>query len=305
MLVLLAAALAGCKPEYTEYSGGSWVMFADTLTVCPVPEPLAGEYSEPFSIPVVATQTADHDRNFAVEIVMEDLTKQGAQENAIFGKHYRLVSNTVTIPADKNTAEVKIMGRYDNIDKDKEPVLKLRLLPENNAPEWVVGRETKVRLKKSCPFDINDFTGYCLVISPYLANHPYLRQNPRLIKTEKVAGEDNALWLREFFTEGYDIKVYLDTTEPLEPKISIFEGGAKAQVLGETRLMELGVIGDGRVMVTDYPGMTSTLDACHKTARMFLRMTVGNYLPGGQDALYATDVVMLEWISDAEAQDFL
>ena len=61
-------------------------MFADTLSTNMVFPDEAY-----FSIPVASTVACDYDRTFAVEVI-----DQGS--NAIEGYHYRLKSNTITIP---------------------------------------------------------------------------------------------------------------------------------------------------------------------------------------------------------------
>ena len=71
------------------YSGRNYLMFSDTLYHYAV----QGEQQK-FEVPVSATRRADYDRTFAVEVVDKE-------SNAVEGKHYRILSNTVTIKAGK------------------------------------------------------------------------------------------------------------------------------------------------------------------------------------------------------------
>ena len=82
---LLAALATGCKEEYKTYSDAEYVLFADTLATYAVLQD-----QDYFSVPVSSTVACDYDRTFGVEII-----DQGS--NAVEGKHYRLLSNTITI----------------------------------------------------------------------------------------------------------------------------------------------------------------------------------------------------------------
>ena len=85
-LAILAAlaGLAGCDQDKVLYSGRNYLMFSDTLYHYAVQES-----NEKFEVPVSATRRADYDRTFAVEVVDKE-------SNAVEGKHYRILSNTVT-----------------------------------------------------------------------------------------------------------------------------------------------------------------------------------------------------------------
>ena len=88
-LAILATltGLAGCDQDKVLYSGRNYLMFSDTLYHYAVQES-----NEKLEVPVSATRRADYDRTFAVEVVDKE-------SNAVEGKHYRILSNTVTIKA--------------------------------------------------------------------------------------------------------------------------------------------------------------------------------------------------------------
>ena len=86
--VAVLIALASCSQDFTTYSGPSHIMFSDTLYQYPVQE-----NNEIFNVPVSATEKVDYDRTFGVEVVDKE-------SNAIEGKHYRVLNNTVIINVD-------------------------------------------------------------------------------------------------------------------------------------------------------------------------------------------------------------
>ena len=88
MLSAVAALFAvACDEEYVTYSDAEYVMFAEQQSTNMV---LVDQ--EYFSVPVASTVACDYDRTFGVEVIDKG-------SNAIEGKHYRLLSNSVTIPA--------------------------------------------------------------------------------------------------------------------------------------------------------------------------------------------------------------
>jgi len=295
-LIVCVAAFASCRPEYeTTYRGPSYVMFADTLSIYPVQRT-----GEAFAVPIVATQTANYDRNFGVEVVLEGT-------DAIYGKHYRLASSTVTIPAGGNVGRVMLEGVYDNLESnrevgEKEPELKLRLVSMTDDIEWdLYGVETRVVLRKSCPFDIGEFTGYCLVHSPFLAGSVYTKQNPRLIRTELVAGEENTILLKGFFFDGFDVRLRFDNSDLLNPTVAL----PAVQQLGDSREAFIAKYGDGRMWADNYPGLDSNFYTCDRVVTMYLYITFSNYYADGGSAYVGADGLVLEWITDSEAQDYL
>ena len=92
--------LTGCEQKRVSYNGPSYLMFSDTLYDYPVQET-----NEVFKVPVSTTKAVDYDRTFAVEIIDKE-------SNAIEGKHYKLLNNTVVIKAGKMTADVEVQGIY-------------------------------------------------------------------------------------------------------------------------------------------------------------------------------------------------
>ena len=95
-ILVALTGLAGCDQDKVLYNGRNYLMFSDTLYHYAVQES-----NEKLEVPVSATRRADYDRTFAVEVVDKE-------SNAGEGKHYRLLSNTVTIKAGEH-----LYGEYD------------------------------------------------------------------------------------------------------------------------------------------------------------------------------------------------
>lgn len=92
--IFSAAAVAAllftsCETERITYDGPSYIAFADTLNICPVTES-----GEAWLLPVAATTACGYDRTFGVELIP-------GKSNAVYGKHFTLESQSVTIKAGK------------------------------------------------------------------------------------------------------------------------------------------------------------------------------------------------------------
>ena len=102
--VFAVSMLVSCDEEYIKYSDVEYVMFSEPQSTNMV---LAD--NQYFGVAVSSTVACSYDRTFGVEVVDKG-------SNAIEGKHYRLLSNSVTIPAGELAAEVKVQGLYENIE---------------------------------------------------------------------------------------------------------------------------------------------------------------------------------------------
>ena len=168
-------SLTGCYERYVTYSDAEYVMFADTMAVYPVQKD-----DSTFVIPVVSTVKKDYDRTFGVEVIDKG-------NNAIEMKHYRLESNTITIKAGENRADVLVHGYYNNIEATDSLGFELSLVMNDKLVMPVYGKSTKAVLMKSCPFNIDDFTGYshqCSSISIALQAH--IRDSSRLRRLMRI-----------------------------------------------------------------------------------------------------------------------
>lgn len=290
-VVAILIGFAGCDQDKVLYNGANYLMFSDTLYQYPVQET-----NEVFNVPVSATRAADHDRTFAVEIIDKE-------SNAIEGKHYKLLSNTVTIKAGELAANVEVQGIYENIGKTDSLGFALHLIiPENE--QWDLyeykGTEAKVVMQKYCPFDINNFTGYCKVTSTLFSSDYYQALSPnvdlRLIKSEVVEGEENTIVLHGLYYDGYDTKIKFNRKNILEPLIEM-----EKQVVGTTSLLFGTNYGDGNLQLTQPTGYVSYFNTCQNFVFQYVTLSVDNKdgTPFGVVDTYAN---IIEWIDDKEAE---
>ena len=287
LVVLSACAMTACDEEYTTYRGPEYVMFADTLSQHMVTHD--GVY---FSVPFSATVACDYDRTFGVEILDEG-------SNAIEGFHYTLESNTITIPAGKLAGEVHVMGQYDHIEATDSLGFRLRLvMPEQLKWDLYEGYdETKVVMYKACPYDVNTFSGWCIVTSMLLRDYP--GENPsyqRLIKTEVHPTEANTVILRSAFYDGYDVKIKFNAADPANPLVTMDED----QVLSDEASVLGWILGDNHILCRDSYLYPSYFNSCQAFVELWMEVYVENL--GEPIGTIGHFYNILEWVSDEEAE---
>ena len=280
--LVMLAGLTSCEEQRTVYDGPLYIMFADTLSV------LGVENSEEvFDIHIAATQASDKDRTLAVEVV-------DTESSAIEGVHYILESNTVVIKAGELATSVRVRAIYDNLTIDEDPTLVLRLITDDDV-QWSLyeGNETKVILRKICPFDINAFTGYAVVTSTFLMD--YSIKDMRLITTEVDPEDSTAVILHDYFYDGYDMKVRFTTEDMLNPLIEMDD-----QTMATTGEAFGTIYGDGMLHAYQPSSLVSYYSSCEKF--IFQYMTV--WVPGMAEGtnVVGTFINAVEWISDDEAR---
>ena len=275
----------GCEEERTVYSGPQYIMFADTLSVLGVEN--NGEYAD---IYISATKTMDKDLTLAVEVIEQE-------SSAIEGVHYTIESNTVVIKAGELSTSVRIRGHYENLTVDENlPEIKLRLISPEET-QWNLyenmGLETKVMLQKVCPFDIHAFTGYAMITSTFLYN--YVGGYNRLIKTELDPTEENTIIMRDFYYDGYDVKLRFTTDDPLNPLIEMDD-----QPLVTTGEAFGTKYGDGMLHIYQPSNYVSYYSACEKFIYQYITLWVPGMAAGTNTV--GTFIHAIEWISDDEAR---
>lgn len=281
----LLAGLTGCEEERTVYSGPQYIMFADTLSVLGVED--SGEYAD---IYISATRPMDKDQTLAVEVIEQE-------SSAIEGVHYTIESNTVVIKAGKLSTSVRIRGHYENLTVEEElPEIKLRLISPEDT-QWDLyennGLETKVMLQKVCPFDINAFSGYAMITSTYLYN--YVGGYNRLIKTEVDPTDSTTIIMRNFYYDGYDVKLRFTTDDPLNPLIEMDD-----QPLVTTGEAFGTKYGDGMLHIYQPSNYVSYYSACEKFIYQYITLWVPGMAAGTNTV--GTFIQAIEWISDDEAR---
>lgn len=275
---------SGCHERYVTYSDAEYVMFADTLATYPVQQDV--EY---FSIPVVSTVTRDYDRTFGVEIIDKE-------SDAIENLHYRLQSNTITIKAGENRADVLVHGYYDNIGDTDALGFTLRLVMNDALEMPLYGKQTKAVLMKSCPFDVNSFTGYCVLTSMFLYNYSVSGSYQRLIYTEKHPTEDNMIICHDWIKDGYDVTLRFNADDPLSPFVTMDED----QVASDEGSFFGTNHGDDRILVRSSSYYDSIFYPCGSYLYLWTEMYVEDL--GETVGTVGHFYNIMEWVSDEEAE---
>lgn len=285
LIAVAAVGIAvGCQERYITYSDAEYVMFADTMATYPVQKDV--EY---FNIPVVSTVVRDYDRTFGVEIIDKG-------NNAIENLHYRLQSNTVTIKAGETRADVLVHGYYDNIGVTDSLGFQLQLIMNDALVMPLYGKQTKAVLMKSCPFDINDFTGYCILTSMFLYNYSPTREYERLIYTEKHSTEENTVICRNWINDGYDVTLTFHPEDPMMPFVTMDRG----QIASDEGSFFGIAHGDDKILVTNSSINDSMFYPCGGYLYLWAEMYVENM--GEPVGTVGHFYNIMEWISDEEAE---
>ena len=281
------AAMVACDEEYVTYNDAEYVMFAEEQSTNMV---LADQ--EYFTVPVASTVACDYDRTFGVEVVDKG-------SNAIEGKHYRLLSNSVTIPAGELAADVKVAGLYENIEPTDSLGFVLKLvMPEQLKFNLYEGSDqTKVVMYKSCPFDRNNFTGWCILTSMLLRDYPGDNQSyQRLIRTEAHPTEPNTVILRSAFYDGYDLTITFNPENPANPLVTM----DKDQVVSDEASVFGQILGDNHILGTHSFYYPSYFNSCQHFVELWMQVYVENL--GESVGIVGHYYNILEWISDEEAE---
>lgn len=294
--IAVVAGFVACNEQYTTYEGREYLMFSDSISTN-----MVLDSGKPFKVNIASTVSRSYDRTFAVEIIDKG-------SNAIEGYHYRLGSNTVTIPAGELSAAVEVFGNYDNIEPADSLGFTLQLVM-NDELKWDMypnSNRTKVVMYKACPFDINEWGGteqkprYCLLTSLLLYSYPGTNMSyQRLVKCYKHKNIENAIVMDDLFYDGYDVMIEFDTEDPAQPQLKM----AADQVIGE-EYMVFGIAwGDGKILGQSSPVALSTYNSCQHFAQFYVRVYVNNFSePVG---LVGDFYNILEWVSDEEAEEIM
>ena len=278
-------AFSGCDQDKVVYSGPNYLMFSDTLYTYAVQET-----NEIFNVPVSATVPADYDRTFGVEVIDKE-------SNAVEGKHYKILSNTVTIKAGEMSTDVKVQGLYKNIGITDSLGFALRLVIPDTEQWSLYKNEAKVVMQKICPFDIKNFKGYCKVTSSYLSSDYYPKKvDLRLVTSDIVEGKENTIVVHGIYFDGYDMEIKFNRKDVLEPLVEMEE-----QICGSTGEAFNTIHGDGKLRLNQPTAYTSFYSTNENFILQYVTMSVNNK-DGSYYGTVGTFVNVLEWISEAEAE---
>lgn len=279
-----AVAMASCSKSPQTYSDAEYIMFADTMSVNVVLQD-----QETFNVPVVSTVTCDYDRTVAVEIVDKGST-------AIEGRDFKLTSNTLTIKAGENRADVEVTAILENLSDMDTLQFNLRLVVPD-AVKWdLYGDQTKVKLFKVQPFDIEKFTGWCVVTSSMLLELPGMDNTSvqRLIWTEK-GEEENTVVLTNWLHDGYDVTIRLDPSDPADPGVTMDAD----QVISNEQYVLGQINADDRIYVEQSALADSYFNTCKNMVLLNTRTYLMNF--GEPFATLGYYDHEMDWVSEEEA----
>ena len=268
--------------------GKEYILFQDTLSTHLVLD----EEGYSFSVPIASTVACDYDRTIAVEIIDKG-------SNAIEGLDYTLKSNTVTIPAGETATNVEVVPVFDRLGDTDTLTFNLKLVMPDQLRWDLYGDQTKIQMVKSCTFDINDFTGYCVVTSLFLFSYPGEENEDsyqRLIKTRADDTAENTVILEDWLFDGYDVSITFDSSDPENPLVHMESG----QILSDEMSVFNTVHGDNRILVEDSPNAASYFNSCQKFVSLWTHVYVNvlNERYGTVGQYYH----LLEWVSDEEGE---
>ena len=282
--VILAAMLSSCSRQSNIYDADEYVMFSDTLMTYPVRK--SEDY---FKVPVVSTVTRPYDRNFGVEIIDSECT-------AIENLHFSIESNTVTIAAGETRGDLLIKGNFDELSPNSDVELTLELVMPESLDMPGYSRRTKVRMFKSCPLDINSFTGWCVLSSTFLQTYNPYGSYQRLVRTELSPDKDNTIICRNWMLKGYDVELSFNVSDPLNPTVIVPDGQTmsdEGSFFGQSH-------GDDRILIGPSSYAPSYYYPCGNYLYVWTRMYVRNLNDNiGTVGHFYT---VMEWVSDEEAR---
>ena len=287
VVAMAALSITSCDEEYVTYTGPEYVMFADSISTNMV---MAD--GEAFAVAVASTVKCDYDRTFGVEVVDKG-------SNAIEGVHYTLESNSITIPAGEMATEVRVRANYEKIEATDSLGFVLRLVVPEQL-EWDLypnGAQTKVVMYKSCPFDVNNFTGWCVMTSLLLYDYPGLNPSyQRLVRSELHPTEENTIIVRNCFYDGYDVTLHFDASNPAQPRVTMDED----EVLSDEASVFGMIHGDNKLLGTTSPYNVSYFNSCQRFAVVWLYVYVKKM--GAMVGTVGDFYNVFEWVSDEEAE---
>ncbi len=231
--------LSGCEADTLRYNGPGFVQFSDTTVVLPIMD--SEQVHEIF---LSSSQTVDYDRNFGIEVLVKE-------SNAIEGRHFSIDNQTVTIKAGEHAGVLQIRGHLENIEENDSLAITLSIVNPDDE-QTVYGHTTHILLSKVCPFDLSTFIGPCVVESAFFRS--YTNFNFRLIESIKDPEQPNGIILKDYFQDGYDLKVRFNTEDPLNPFIEMDDN----QIIAKASEFFSHIYNDDKLRV-DQPGNYSSL----------------------------------------------
>ena len=148
---------------------------------------------------------------------------------------------------------------------------------------------------KSCPFDINNYTGYCVLTSMFLYQYAITGTYQRLVYTEKHPVEENMIICHDWIQDGYDVTMTFHPEDPMTPFVTMEED----QIASDEGSFFGTSHGDDKILVRNSALYDSIFYPCGNYLYVWTEMYVENLgQPVGTVGHFYN---IMEWISDEEA----
>ena len=187
-------------------------------------------------------------------------------------------------------------GYYDNIEATDSLGFTLQLVMADELEMPLYGKQAKAVLMKSCPFDINNFTGYCVLTSMFLYQYSVTGMYQRLVYTEKHPTEENMIICRNWINDGYDVTMTFNTEDIMKPFVTMEQG----QVASDEGSFFGIAHGDDKILVAGSSLYDSIFYPCGNYLYIWTEMYVENL--GEPVGTVGHFYNIMEWISDEEAE---
>ena len=201
-----------------------------------------------------------------------------------------------SIKAGENRADVLVHGHYDNIGATDSLGFTMSLVMPEQLEMPFAGTQTKVVLMKSCPFDINSFTGYCVLTSMFLYDYSVTGSYQRLVYTEKHPTQENTIICRNWMNDGYDVTMTFHPEDPMRPILTM----DAAQVMSDQGSFFGTEYGDGKILVESSEYYDSYFYPCGNYLYLYAYIYLEDM--GTPVGLVGHYYNIMEWISDEEAE---
>ena len=151
---------------------------------------------------------------------------------------------------------------------------------------------------KACPFDVNNFSGWCVVTSLLLRDYPGDNASyQRLIQTSVHPSVPNTVILHDCFYDGYDLTITFDPSNAANPLVTMDKDqlmSDKASVFGQ-------ILGDNHILTTHSSYYPSYFNSCQRFVELWNEVYVEDLgeMIGTVGHFYS----ILEWVSDEVAAD--
>ena len=192
-----------------------------------------------------------------------------------------------------------VHGYYDNIEATDSLGFTLQLVMDEKYVMPLYGKQTKAVLMKSCQFDVNDFTGYCVLTSMFLYNYSATGVYQRLIYTEKHPTESNMIICKNWINDGYDVTMTFHASDPMKPFVTM-----DADQVASDEGSFFGIsYGDDKLLVTNSSLYDSIFYPCGKYLYIWTEMYVDKL--GEPIGTVGHFYNIMEWVSKEEGERLL